>query len=56
MELIWSNDGVSSEEEQNFLQGKPRVDGIENQEREKRKIPTPPRSHEESFGVWEILI
>ncbi len=45
MELIWSNDGVSSEEERNFLQGKPRVDGIENQEREKRKIPTPPRIH-----------
>ena len=52
MELIWSNDGVSSEENRNFLQGKPRVDGIENQEREKRKIPTPPRIHEESLGAW----
>ena len=50
MELIWSNDGVYSEENRNFLQGKPHVDRIENQEREKTKIPTPPRIHEESVG------
>ena len=50
MELIWSNDGVSSEENRNFLQGKPHVDRVENQGREKTKIPTPPRIHEESVG------
>jgi hypothetical protein len=50
MELIWSNDGVSSEENRNFLQGKPHVDRVENQGREKTKIPTPPRTHEESVG------
>ena len=52
MELIWSNDGVSSKEEWNFLQGKAHVNGMDNQDREKRKIPTPPRIHEESVGVW----
>jgi hypothetical protein len=39
MEYLWSMYGVSSEEERNFLQGKPHVDGIENQEREKEKSP-----------------
>ena len=39
MELIWSNDGVSLEGNRNFLQGKPHVDEIENQEREKEKSP-----------------
>ena len=43
--------GVSSEEERNFLQGKPHVDGIENQEREKEKSPHP-RVHEESVVAW----
>ena len=52
MELIWSNDGVSSEENRNFLQGKPHVDRVENQGREKTKIPTPPRIHEESVVAW----
>ena len=56
MELIWSNDGVSSEENRNFLQGKPHVDRVENQGREKTKIPTPPRTHEESLEVWEIIL
>jgi hypothetical protein len=52
MELIWSNDGVSSEENRNFLQGKPHVDRVENQGREKTKIPTPPRIHEELLEAW----
>ena len=51
MELIWSNDGVSSEENRNFLQGKPHVDRVENQGREK-KIPTPPRIHEAVGGIY----
>ena len=56
MELIWSNDGVSSEENRNFLQGKPHVDRVENQGREKTKIPTPPRTHEESVEGWGDVI
>ena len=56
MELIWSNDGVSSEENRNFLQGKPYVDRVENQGREKTKIPTPPRIHEESVEVWRVIM
>ena len=56
MELIWSNDGVSSEENRNFLQGKAHVNGMDNQDREKRKIPTPPRIHEEPLKVWRIIL
>ena len=39
MDYLWTIDGLSYEEERNFLQGKPHVDGIENQEREKEKSP-----------------